>query len=713
MHTQPRGFTILIVLAVIAAASVILATQLSSVEHQQGAERRAVEQIKARDIAEYCLDVADAYVQDYGATNPTLDFDRLLDPNGVVEAAGDDFVPPATLIASTTSIVSVPPGRAGSRYRWRAFDVASPGAGGSAGTCFVRFDDNADDANSTLSAAMTSNTGGVVEGPAAGVDVAERDRDRTLVISAIGVVPQQASQASAYVNAHARVTVKRVRAMPINAAAGAAIEAGGAVTFSGSVCGAVSGVVADSISGGACICGQLDAQLVSGSEGTAPGDCGCASCASDAGSTIGAGPRPDPTVTVPAFSSLLKNEAFGPSGATTANNIASATYGAAVVYFRDSAAAPAGYQPANSTDVFAWDAGDTDTRATLGAATGAPSQSCTDTSALDPLPSPCNWGSGALPSTTVTCAATESPCWKLVARLGVAGGDIGIAAGVQAQHSDGGALFQPKAGVLPNFKTPTSFDTWAKLAPGSCTTCAGTTVVTRSGAGAYTVAPQTTAAGPHMVAVIDTLTTATVTQSGAATEPAQKVSVFSNATIAVSGNQCCATCNCPNTCSTTAGYTRAANGAGYAVRSNKACTETGLAVFGVMQCPELDVGNNGCIVGGLALTRDPGDIDCTLPGTAGTGFCSTASFCAKNSFDIVGDLLSAGNVCMKNDVSLSGGSIQSQENIGWKNNLTAAAHIVAVHNVVGVVNTTITFDGTAGAAGNQGVASQMWIDAQW
>src|SRR4051812_10769124 len=94
-----RGFVILIVLAVIATASVVLATQLTAVEGQQGAQIRMGEDLKARNVAEYCLEVADAYVQAYGNANPNADFDLLLDPDAAIGST-DDFLPPTTLLNS-------------------------------------------------------------------------------------------------------------------------------------------------------------------------------------------------------------------------------------------------------------------------------------------------------------------------------------------------------------------------------------------------------------------------------------------------------------------------------------------------------------------------------------------------------------------------------------------------------------------------------------
>ena len=53
MQTQPRGFAILIILAVIATASVIIATQLAATEGQDGSRIRTTEALKAREVAEF------------------------------------------------------------------------------------------------------------------------------------------------------------------------------------------------------------------------------------------------------------------------------------------------------------------------------------------------------------------------------------------------------------------------------------------------------------------------------------------------------------------------------------------------------------------------------------------------------------------------------------------------------------------------------------
>lgn len=717
-----RGFAILIVLAVIAMASVILATQLSSVRGQEYTQIRAVEEAKARDIAEHCLGIADAYAVAFGNNNN--DFDLLLDPNGTIEnsGTGDDFMPPAGLLGGTGTVVSIPPSGTTSKHSYRAYNVTVNATGGTSGTCFIRYDDNADDTNPLYNTNVTSNTPAltpVVEG--ANSDVAERDRDRTIISTVIGVVPQRADPATAYTQAHGRVTVRRIRAMPIGVNVGAAIQAGGSVTFGNNseVCGNVAGVVADSVTGG-CICGVLNAQLISGSQGNADGDCSCPTCASSTGSTITAGPRPNPDVKIPPYSALTKNEAYGTvSTDPTTNNISAATYPAATLYVRNAAAGSPSYvtrtyMTSGHSEVFYWDRFDDDTLTTLG--TGGATQDCTDTSALDPLPVPCKWS-----GTTVTCAAGESPCWKLVARLdgAAADSDIDVTGNTRPEHSNGaGTAFMPRAGALPNGK---GSRTWADMAPGAPSAASGlpstTNVITHSGTD-YIVANNTLATTPHMHVAIESTATSTTT-IGALTRTGAKVTVSTNNLVKIAGsNQCCATCDCPQACGSATTMTKDDNGPGYAIRTNQDCQDTSaFGIVGHIMCANLDVARSGsgnCVVGGLVGLNKPGNIACDIPGeTLDNAFCtSTAGFCAKNNFELIGDMTVAGAICLKNNLDAHGGIIGSESNIAWKNNPNAG-QIVTEGNLVAGNNSTITFDGTGGALQNQGVAAAVWMDSTW
>jgi hypothetical protein len=707
----PRGFALLIVLGVIAMASAIVAVQLSSVRGQEASQIRRREELKARDIAEHCLEVADAYAKAFGSANS--DFDQLLDPDSVIEAADDDFLPPASLLTGTSSVAVLPPSGIGSKYRYRAFRVNVSAVNGTSGTCYIRYDDNSDDTSTALSVSTTSNHT-VIEG--ADVDVPERDRDRSVIVTAIGVVPQRSDAQLTYAQAHARVTLRRVRAMPAPAVFGSAIHAGGVVDFDGDICGSVAGVIAEQVRGGLCVCGVLDAQLVSGSQG----DCACGgeTCAATTGSEVRASPpapaRADPTVVIPQYTTLLKNEAFGKVDSAN-NNIAAASYPAAVVYVRHASMAPLLYQVAGSSDVFVWDRFETDTLGTLGS--GGASQNCTDTSALAALPEPCKWD---IASNTVTCASGESPCWKLVGRInGLPAVDVDVLGPAVTGHTSATA-FTPRGGDLPNVRTPAvNTRRWQDFAPGSCTTCDGSlAVVTQAGAN-YTVGANALANTPHMQLMIETSDAATTTV-GALTRTGAKVSVHTTSVVNAAGSQqCCATCTCDQDCSASTTMTKDDNGHSYAIRTDETCADSGrLGVIGHVMCGQLDMSNtNGnCFVGGLIGVDAPGNIACTLPGTSSDigAICdASAGFCAKNNLDIVGDLRTAGNICLKNNLDMHGGVIETTASVGWKNNPAAAVQIRAVGNVFGKNNATVTFNGETGGADNQGVGSSMWMDASW
>lgn len=727
---KKRGFAILIILAVIATTSVVLATQLASVESQSMVAVRAVEELKARDVAEECLDAADAYIEDYGLENTGRDFDALLDPDDLLTTTADNFLPPATLLGGAAlGTASIPPGVSDQFHQYRVFSVAGVGA------CFVRFDDNSDDSNPLGALAQFTDAG---EGT--GVDLPQRDRDRTISVTVVGVVPAQASIADLYKKAHSVASITVLRAMPPVISSGAAIEAGGTFYGDGAVCGEAAGVIADAIQGG-CVCGAVDAQLISGSL-SGSGDCGCPDCAPNSPVNIAPGARPNPVITVPPFSNLLANVAFGAPG-STGNNIAAGTYGIAAVLIRDAesinpasgtayAAGATPYQAANTADVFAWDTADNDAVTTLGGggvvAMGAGARDCRDTSAMDPLPRPCRWSPvGNVTPTNLVCTGTESPCWKLVARLGTGNGPIAdldvrgaVARGEHSSSTNPDSSFAPRATPLPNFKGAT---TWTNLAPASCTTCGGTAIVTMTG-NDYNVATTAIASMPHMVLAVETTTAATVSTGGLPSTNFARLSILAQSTVApgAGSNQCCATCDpgcafasCSAGPPPAAGST-ADKGRGFAIRTSGPCTQVvnNIAMFGVEQCSTIESdGNNQCYVGGWIANASPGTIACPLPGTPNTAFCNAAAgVCMKNNLDLVGDVFAAGNICIKNNFD-GVGSIQSQGSVGWKNNGGFVGQVRAAGDVAMKNNNRLTFDGAGGSSDAQGIAASLWIDGSW
>ena len=247
-----HGFTLLTVLLVVVLIAAIVAGVLSALRSQSISAIRGREESAARAIAETCADRMFAYSTSYikevasGEAQPPADFDRLLDPDGIVNNA-DDFMPPG----GSANIASVPPGSTSLAHRYRVLRIDG-------GACLVRFDDNSDDWHPGLGDRSTGNNG-VIEGPAVGDEVLTRDRDRSIWVSVIGVFPafDTTSDAELWTRAHARVSVRRF----LETAGGPAIWAGGDVNLAlggTAVCG-LGGIVSESIAYGSsnvCACGQ-------------------------------------------------------------------------------------------------------------------------------------------------------------------------------------------------------------------------------------------------------------------------------------------------------------------------------------------------------------------------------------------------------------------------------------------------------------------------
>lgn len=733
--SKERGFAILIVLAVIATTSVVLATQLASVENQQMMAIRAAQELKARDVAEGCLSAADAYLRDFALADTSTDFDLLLDPDDNLGTTDDNFLPPDDLLDNHLGEVAVPPAATDQFHRYKAFGVTG------VGNCLIRFDDNSDDSSTLLALNRFTDAG---EGT--GVDLPQRDRDRAMSITVIGVVPERAVVADIYPRAMAVASITVLRAMPPAIAQGAAIEAGGDAVLDGEICGNQAGVVADSVTGGVCVCGVLDAQLITGSTGP----CGCAPCAPSAGSTTGAGARPDPDVQVPPFAGFMSNESFGLPG-SSGNNIGAT--GVCKLYFRDDDA-PTSTMAVGSGDsqVFLWDAFDANARATLvakfpaSASTAAtvPVENCTNVTS-DPIPKPCNWSlDGAGVPNGVSCAAGQSGCWKLVAHLRDGAGKADFdptVAGNQAELAStggGGAgdHFQAK-NAIPNMADSTR--TWANYC-GGCTGCGGpsSTIEGVNAPGAYKVSALTSANFPSPAIIAFETTPGDNATDGAlftgspdismdlGTAASAKIGFLTNGGVQVTANSkvCCPTCDCPTIgginnsaqCSPEGANAVAISATGFAIRAEGNCAFGGKAIafVGRIDCDTIDSDNGDCYIGDLVSHQpEPGPFDCDLPGTPAAAFCSTSSgICFKNTANIRGNLFAHSNICSKNNLSVSG-SIQSEDNVGWKNNGAINGQVRAEEDVGAKNNNDITFNGVGGSSAAQGIPASLWIDGMW
>lgn len=741
-----RGFAILIILAVIATTSVVLATQLASVENQQMTAIRAAQELKARALAEGCLGAADAYVRDFALADVGVDFDALLDPDDNLATTDDNLLPPDTLLDNLVGTASIPPGVADQFHHFKVYRITGVGA------CFVRFDDNSDDSN-TLEALDRFTDAG--EGT--GDDLPQRDRDRSMSVTVVGVVPDRADIDDLYPRAHAVASITVLRALPPVIAQGAAIRAGEDADLDGAVCGSQAGLIADSISGGVCVCGTLDAEGIVGTDVLQPpgGDCDdCDDCAPTGGSNTAAGPRADPDVVVPPFAGFLANESFGVPG-STGNVIGNS--GSCKIYFRDDDA-PGSSLPGGSNDieVFLWDSFDADANATLNAkfagnADDVPVDDCTAI-APDPVPRPCEWEYGAGASAGipngVDCDGGESGCWKLIARLGDGAGKADFdaqTAGNQAEHSStagGGSAgnHYMALGSIPNIAIATK--TWANYC-GGCTNCAASpenTVDIINGDDIH-VGPITTANFPSPAIVIlhtrapdaatdTTLFGATTADSilDMGTTVGAKLSILTNSGVAMTASGqgpkiCCPTCDCPtlaavggNVCGPESANVIAMTAEGFAIRAEGNCDFGGKAnaIVGRIDCQTINSDNGDCFIGDM-VSHEPeaGPYDCPMGGVPSTVFCETSSgICFKNSANLRGNVYAHSNICSNNNLSLTG-SIQSEDNIGWKNNGALNGQVIAEEDVGAKNNNEIEFDGLGGSSAAQGIPASLWMDGNW
>ncbi len=482
--SSPRGFVVLIVLLVLAVISVIAIGQLAVVGNESVSGVRHQQDVEARALAEGCLTElqrnAECFLDKTDLGTPCgstpnkfappyaePDFDKLLNPNDSALEDGDEYVPQ---IAGKT--VQIP---AGSGQSWKLL-VRDGGA------CLVRYEDNSDD---DFPAAAVSDDGSSHNcgGPGAegtGVDIAYCDRDKAIYLTAIGLYPVDASAATvqavadtAYANAHAHVTLRKLFQAATPSSFPTGIATPGTVTFKNNalLCGA-GGITANdvdgSIKGTSCMCGPIN--TVNPANPPIGSACPCpspvASCnpgsassgaqpappididgnfdkCSPAGSAAGCLSDPEAAKQLawvsplqPKGNNFLGTNGFGDPyantpvlGAPGANNLSTNVGSAALT----STATPPpicefyfDIDAANS--IYYFDSGDTNTFASLAAhglalvdSDTPVGESCTNYT-QDPVDKPCAWNTtaalaGLIPPKTVSCGANQTACWKLLARL--------------------------------------------------------------------------------------------------------------------------------------------------------------------------------------------------------------------------------------------------------------------------------------------------------
>ena len=499
---RPRGFVLLIVLLAVGIMTALLVLQGDSQRSFYVTRARHSQEMNARALAETCIARGEAIAQQL-RTSGEPDLDRLLDPNGGLVIDGDEFVPTSGDMPGQT-IVYVPaaletetvPLRKG-LHRYAFVRVGE-------GACLLRFDDNSDDGHPLTSyASGTGNTGPLPEG---GAELVHRDRDGTIIATAIGLYPVPATRdpRDAYHRAPARVTLKRFISVlagtssePTPAAdAGPPVPSEPAIWTAGtlslnsndSICGG-GGIQANnitSVAAGSCVCGEVrttsdpptyapaaDCSAAAYDPGCIPWDDATVDSCEALSTTTGA---PDAKVLNVPTIAWNASAAFGPVH----------TQDVCEFYFWHSATVG---NPSGADDVFVWDHTDT-------------ANSCHVPVATATLPNPCDWSN----VNAVTCGVGQSPCWKLVSRIqrdstkagyDVVNQDLQSGAAVVAEHTRRptalatGELFSPMADkAIPNI-ADASKNTWDTLC-GFGVTTAGTVKTTEhvsTGAISYGLLP--------------------------------------------------------------------------------------------------------------------------------------------------------------------------------------------------------------------------------
>jgi hypothetical protein len=252
------GFALLAILLLIAALTMMIGMSLQTAQDSRRVAAQAHHEQRAAAIAEAGMERTRAYI--YSVLESNVDLDRALDPEldtncgapGFPDApatAMDDHVP---LFTDTNQVLEYPTG-SGMYYKF-----ARHGGGG----YLVRIDDNEDDGldNPALNilAATTNNNirspNDCREGVTAGIVTHNpvRDRDRSVIVTAMGFYPLALDPAPAALpaNAQLQVLLERVQARRLlRARVGPALNAGlimgGNVDFKGNsrVCGAFGNVL--------------------------------------------------------------------------------------------------------------------------------------------------------------------------------------------------------------------------------------------------------------------------------------------------------------------------------------------------------------------------------------------------------------------------------------------------------------------------------------
>jgi len=429
--TRFRGTVLLVVMLLLAVATAVAVSQFTVVSNEAVSSVRVEEELQARAIAEGCLALAERYAQEYIGESPPgfnfPDFDGLLDRDNTLNTA-DDYLPSFGVRVLVPRTLTPTTGATAAAHQW-AF--LARGTAPNRGGCLMRIEDNSDDGLPSVPSGTTSAIEGL------GRDVSQRDRDRAITITAVGLFPVLTTTTAdeAWERAHARVTLKKLFAAENPQEAPPALQACDDISLSANTqIRGLGGVQGDSITisgGSTCGCGQYTGNTVT--PATPPNTC-AAPCVAPSVAT--AAPPACAAPAIPNTTYYMDNKGFGDPFSNT-NNIGDDD--SCKVYID------------RFGRVFVWDFTDSYANEPLDSSRGVPfsplsqfvvpfaagalvhqtipnlpRHDCTNYR-TDPVELPCEWDT--VGSNTgderVTCDFTnpnpklrQTPCWKPIAHLG-------------------------------------------------------------------------------------------------------------------------------------------------------------------------------------------------------------------------------------------------------------------------------------------------------
>lgn len=254
----PAGFTLLAILVVLAALTLVVGMALQRGEDERRSSILVRHEALALSAAEYGLDRARGYVGSILDNEADLDkaLDPLLNSNCVAlpqfdtDGGTEDNLP--TLAGGTKVALS------GADRSFMSFPYDADGDGTPDGAYLIRIDDNDDDADGPAFRGSTNNNLAGALDCREGIDMLARpartnplrDRDRTVVVTVVGIAPGTDVT---------RAQARKVLRARLGSPPAAGLITGGSIELKGAshVCGSYGSV---SVSNGGfedgCVCGK-------------------------------------------------------------------------------------------------------------------------------------------------------------------------------------------------------------------------------------------------------------------------------------------------------------------------------------------------------------------------------------------------------------------------------------------------------------------------